>query len=156
MKSLQLQISNVQLRLAELEEKNDQGLISELDAELAAEYLVGVMEELYGVLHPDDGANEQAQEVFEAELVWPDPVEEDSDEDDAEPVMRFNLKRAAKLPVVHWTTELDEDCLICFEQFSNSSDPLVRQLPCGHVFCDGCALEWFLTHDSCPKCRGKI
>ena len=152
MKSLQAQISNVQQRLGELEQKNDQGLISELDAEIAAEYLAGVMEELYDILHPDDDPDDGSQEVFEAELVWPDPVEEDSDEDDAE--LRFNLKRAARLPVTHWTNELDEECLVCFEQFSDSS--LIRQLPCGHVFCDGCALEWFLTHDSCPKCRGKI
>ena len=52
------------------------------------------------------------------------------------------------------TTNKDEACPICMEQFEASS--IVRQLPCQHLFHDNCVLQWFVKDDRCPKCRTNI
>ena len=46
--------------------------------------------------------------------------------------------------------EIDEQCLICGQDYR-----LPTLLPCGHIFCDRCAIENFKSNRSCFKC-GKI
>jgi hypothetical protein len=46
--------------------------------------------------------------------------------------------------------EIDEECLICGQIYK-----FPTLLPCGHIFCDKCALENFKSTRACFKC-GKI
>lgn len=46
--------------------------------------------------------------------------------------------------------EIDEQCLICGQNYK-----FPTLLPCGHIFCDKCAIQNFKTNRACFKC-GKI
>lgn len=46
--------------------------------------------------------------------------------------------------------DIDEQCLICGEDYKMPS-----LLPCGHVFCDSCALQQYKDEKTCFKC-GKV
>lgn len=75
--------------------------------------------------------------------------------------------RRARIPVIqHEFSESNRMCTICLEDIghedysqvneSNSIelDPLVRQLPCGHVYHDECITPWLTRrHPSCPLCK---
>jgi len=45
-------------------------------------------------------------------------------------------------------------CPICLDQFTVES--VVRQLPCSHMYCEGCVFEWLRVNNSCPMCRKGI
>lgn len=45
---------------------------------------------------------------------------------------------------------LENECIICFEDFNNS---LVSTLKCGHIFHYGCIYEWTTNKNTCPLCR---
>lgn len=51
--------------------------------------------------------------------------------------------------------ELEElnahQCAICQDDFSR---PLL--LPCQHIFCENCVLQWFDRQNTCPLCRSAI
>lgn len=68
------------------------------------------------------------------------------------------LEVATKLPSSVYeaveTETKDEACPICLTNFVGGS--IVRELPCKHIFHDGCALQWFIKNDICPKCRACI
>lgn len=58
------------------------------------------------------------------------------------------------LPVI----QIEEDqvnkklqCSVCWEDFVLNED--VRQLPCSHVYHDGCIRPWLELHGTCPICR---
>lgn len=52
-----------------------------------------------------------------------------------------------------WLKEAPEagtpDCGICYE------NPMIRpvQLPCKHIFCTACTIEWLEKQSTCPVCR---
>ncbi|RIA96346.1 hypothetical protein C1645_673826, partial [Glomus cerebriforme] len=67
-----------------------------------------------------------------------------------------------RLPIVTITEEhvnSQASCPICLEHFSLSTeqehDP-VRQMPCGHVFCESCLFQWLRQNNTCPLCRKEI
>ena len=46
----------------------------------------------------------------------------------------------------------DTTCPICVVELEfTANDP--KQLPCKHVFHQGCLLPWLEVHNSCPLCR---
>jgi SNF2 family DNA or RNA helicase len=42
-------------------------------------------------------------------------------------------------------------CGICYENFDN---PIL--LPCTHIFCGKCLIQWMKTRPSCPECRNEV
>ena len=64
----------------------------------------------------------------------------------------------SNLPVVD-TATLDEDeqhCKICCSKYYTSQGSIAEgpvELPCKHVFGEGCLKTWLSTHNSCPICR---
>ncbi|KAL2309365.1 hypothetical protein Nmel_005561 [Mimus melanotis] len=49
-------------------------------------------------------------------------------------------------------TEMGDNCAICQDTW----DDMASALPCGHLFCRGCILQWAQTNPSCPLCRRAI
>ena len=102
--------------------------------------------------------HEDHEEVYIATIDLPEWVidmDEITDDSPPSPVNpKFNS--VAKLETFCFmdlnTTQLS--CLICMEDFTDKS--IVRQLPCQHIFCDKCILQWFDHSNACPKCRGQI
>lgn len=99
------------------------------------------------------------EEVYTATLDLPEWVIDMDEIPDDTPSSPVNPKflSVAKLETfcfvdLNTTTQLS--CLICMENFTDKS--IVRQLPCQHIFCDKCILQWFDHSDACPKCRGQI
>ena len=71
-------------------------------------------------------------------------VELDSEEDstDSEELEDYEEEMVYK--------EIDEQCLLCGQDYK-----LPTLLPCGHIFCDKCAISNYKSHRTCFKC-GKI
>ncbi|KAF8084682.1 hypothetical protein N665_0707s0015 [Sinapis alba] len=51
------------------------------------------------------------------------------------------------------TTKLEESCVICLENMSESEQALCQPPDCAHVFHEDCLTKWLDQHDSCPLCR---
>jgi hypothetical protein len=118
----------------------------------------------------------QFEEVFEMTLETPSwvvmaPSLDEMDEDEVEaesfnmpqpPRQQSGLVAATRLPSTTYeqvtsTTEQppkDDTCPICLMKFQDGH--IVRELPCNHIFHDGCVLQWFVKDDRCPKCRANI
>ncbi|XP_061368635.1 E3 ubiquitin-protein ligase RING1 [Gastrolobium bilobum] len=64
----------------------------------------------------------------------------------------------AKLPTVTVDDELLNSelnqCAVCQDEFEKGSK--VKQMPCKHVYHDGCLLPWLELHNSCPVCRYEL
>ncbi|KAF7808317.1 E3 ubiquitin-protein ligase RING1-like [Senna tora] len=62
------------------------------------------------------------------------------------------------LPTITVTDELlnseMNQCAVCQDEFEKGSQ--VRQMPCKHVYHDGCLLPWLELHNSCPVCRYEL
>ncbi|XP_059553457.1 E3 ubiquitin-protein ligase RNF126 isoform X30 [Myotis daubentonii] len=46
------------------------------------------------------------------------------------------------------------ECPVCKDDYELGER--VRQLPCNHLFHDGCIVPWLEQHDSCPVCRKSL
>ncbi|KXN74194.1 hypothetical protein CONCODRAFT_76951 [Conidiobolus coronatus NRRL 28638] len=47
-----------------------------------------------------------------------------------------------------------KSCPVCFDDFEEATeDQIIRQMPCKHVFHEGCLFPWLKTTNSCPQCR---
>ncbi|KAK2507038.1 hypothetical protein MC885_017041 [Smutsia gigantea] len=46
------------------------------------------------------------------------------------------------------------ECPVCKDDYALGEH--VRQLPCNHLFHDGCIVPWLEQHDSCPVCRKSL
>ncbi|RUS14951.1 hypothetical protein BC937DRAFT_93117 [Endogone sp. FLAS-F59071] len=69
-------------------------------------------------------------------------------------------KAIQNLPIVKITPQHVADqasCAICQDIFTTdpSSSP-VRQMPCGHLFCEPCLFQWLAQSNTCPTCRFEI
>lgn len=47
----------------------------------------------------------------------------------------------------------DRECSICLRE-PNAFGTV--QLPCGHLNCKSCILEWLENHNTCPLCRAEV
>jgi len=70
-----------------------------------------------------------------------------------------HIQIRSKLPqVVVTKQELMDDsnheCAICFEEQRLGGS--VTKLPCGHIFCNGCIIDWLSRNCSCPVCRFEL
>lgn len=45
-------------------------------------------------------------------------------------------------------------CAICYEEYVVGKR--VLHLPCGHLFCVGCCLQWLRHNCTCPVCRSEV
>jgi hypothetical protein len=111
------------------------------------------------ILRVAEQQNTVGDEVYTATIDLPEWVIDMDDIPDDEPSspVNPNFNSVAKLETfcfvdLNATTQLS--CLICMDNFTDKS--IVRQLPCQHIFCDKCILQWFDHSDACPKCRGQI
>lgn len=50
-------------------------------------------------------------------------------------------------------SELNQ-CAVCQDEFEKGSK--VKQMPCKHVYHDGCLIPWLQLHNSCPVCRYEL
>ncbi|XP_036604758.1 E3 ubiquitin-protein ligase RNF126-like [Trichosurus vulpecula] len=46
------------------------------------------------------------------------------------------------------------ECPVCKDDYTLGEN--VRQLPCNHLFHDGCIVPWLEQHDTCPVCRKSL
>ncbi|RUP45031.1 hypothetical protein BC936DRAFT_148704 [Jimgerdemannia flammicorona] len=66
------------------------------------------------------------------------------------------------LPLVTITPQHVADqvsCAICQDAFTLPGDANatpVRQMPCGHLFCESCLFPWLQQSNTCPTCRFEI
>ncbi|XP_058138226.1 E3 ubiquitin-protein ligase RNF126 isoform X1 [Dasypus novemcinctus] len=66
-------------------------------------------------------------------------------------------ERIQALPTVPVTEEhvgSGLECPVCKDDYALGES--VRQLPCNHLFHDGCIVPWLEQHDSCPVCRKSL
>lgn len=50
---------------------------------------------------------------------------------------------------------IDADCTICLEPIKKDNPTVVLDA-CGHLFHEGCVVEWLKIKAECPSCRGKV
>lgn len=48
----------------------------------------------------------------------------------------------------------NKECYICLKNFKKNGK--VRQLPCGHLFCNSCLQPWLKTNSTCPTCKFEL
>ncbi|KAI4328606.1 hypothetical protein L6164_020944 [Bauhinia variegata] len=62
------------------------------------------------------------------------------------------------LPTITVSDELLDSemnqCAVCQDEFEK--DTQVKQMPCKHVYHDGCLIPWLELHNSCPVCRYEL
>lgn len=64
--------------------------------------------------------------------------------------IRFNIIEKEKLNK-QLIERLEGDCPVCFDKICT---PVL--LPCEHVFCKNCVIEWIKINSSCPLCRHRV
>eukprot|EP00960_Hanusia_phi_P054004 762521-Hanusia_phi.AAC.4 len=50
-------------------------------------------------------------------------------------------------------SEINDTCMICFEQWTNSGEHRVVCLSCGHLFGGSCIKRWLSERKHCPTCN---
>ncbi|XP_044474976.1 uncharacterized protein LOC123202887 [Mangifera indica] len=64
-----------------------------------------------------------------------------------------NLEKASFLAI----SESMRDCTICSEKFcANDGLNQIVQMPCGHVYHEGCIIKWLEISNMCPLCRYRL
>lgn len=58
-----------------------------------------------------------------------------------------------KYRAVFSKTDISDDLICCICQGLLTS---TMELTCGHVFCEGCIMNWFEMKESCPMCKAEI
>lgn len=54
--------------------------------------------------------------------------------------------------IIEKKEKLSEKCPICLDYYQDI-DCNVRQMKCGHSYCDNCIKEWLKKHKRCPCCQ---
>ena len=49
---------------------------------------------------------------------------------------------------------LNKECYICLQTFKKNN--IIRQLPCDHMFCEGCLKPWLQKKSICPICKYEL
>lgn len=109
---------------------------------------------------PPERMTREFLEAYQADSVDLDALElllADSLQNDvvapAKPKMdEHELERVAQRQRYCKKISTEQPCAICQHAFRTRQ--YVRQLPCGHMFCNQCIQQWVTQHNAtCPVCR---
>ena len=102
--------------------------------------------------------NNEWERVAEVELKI-ERGEEIEDQEEADRIIYHLNKEKEKygvqpniFPLVK--ADIKKECYICLKNFRSNSQ--VRELPCSHMFCDGCIMPWLKQHSTCPTCKYRL
>ncbi|XP_003460922.3 E3 ubiquitin-protein ligase RNF126 isoform X1 [Cavia porcellus] len=70
------------------------------------------------------------------------------------PADREKIQALPTVPVTEEHVGSGLECPVCKDDYALGES--VRQLPCNHLFHDGCIVPWLEQHDSCPVCRKSL
>ncbi|XP_016070357.1 PREDICTED: E3 ubiquitin-protein ligase RNF126 isoform X5 [Miniopterus natalensis] len=70
------------------------------------------------------------------------------------PADKEKIQALPTVPVTEEHVGSGLECPVCKDDYELGER--VRQLPCNHLFHDGCIVPWLEQHDSCPVCRKSL
>ncbi|XP_005406085.1 PREDICTED: E3 ubiquitin-protein ligase RNF126 isoform X1 [Chinchilla lanigera] len=70
------------------------------------------------------------------------------------PADKEKIQALPTIPVTEEHVGSGLECPVCKDDYALGES--VRQLPCNHLFHDGCIVPWLEQHDSCPVCRKSL
>ncbi|XP_006898084.1 PREDICTED: E3 ubiquitin-protein ligase RNF126 [Elephantulus edwardii] len=70
------------------------------------------------------------------------------------PADKEKIEALPTVPVTEEHVGSGLECPVCKDDYALGES--VRQLPCNHLFHDGCIVPWLEQHDSCPVCRKSL
>ncbi|KAF6096704.1 ring finger protein 126 [Phyllostomus discolor] len=70
------------------------------------------------------------------------------------PADKEKIQALPTIPVTEEHVGSGLECPVCKDDYELGEH--VRQLPCNHLFHDGCIVPWLEQHDSCPVCRKSL
>ncbi|XP_058393754.1 E3 ubiquitin-protein ligase RNF126 isoform X2 [Diceros bicornis minor] len=70
------------------------------------------------------------------------------------PADKEKIQALPTVPVTEEHVGCGLECPVCKDDYRLGER--VRQLPCNHLFHDGCIVPWLEQHDSCPVCRKSL
>ncbi|XP_076977535.1 E3 ubiquitin-protein ligase RNF126 isoform X3 [Tamandua tetradactyla] len=70
------------------------------------------------------------------------------------PADKEKIQALPTVPVTEEHVGSGLECPVCKDDYALGES--VRQLPCNHLFHDGCIVPWLEQHDSCPVCRKSL
>lgn len=70
------------------------------------------------------------------------------------PADKEKIQALPTIPVTKEHVGSGLECPVCKDDYALGEH--VRQLPCNHLFHDGCIVPWLEQHDSCPVCRKSL
>ncbi|XP_037850268.2 E3 ubiquitin-protein ligase RNF126 isoform X3 [Chlorocebus sabaeus] len=70
------------------------------------------------------------------------------------PADKEKIQALPTVPVTEEHVGSGLECPVCKDDYALGER--VRQLPCNHLFHDGCIVPWLEQHDSCPVCRKSL
>ncbi|XP_058919411.1 E3 ubiquitin-protein ligase RNF126 isoform X4 [Kogia breviceps] len=70
------------------------------------------------------------------------------------PADKEKIQALPTIPVTEEHVGSGLECPVCKDDYGLGER--VRQLPCNHLFHDGCIVPWLEQHDSCPVCRKSL
>lgn len=70
------------------------------------------------------------------------------------PADKEKIQALPTVPVTEEHVGSGLECPVCKDDYGLGER--VRQLPCNHLFHDGCIVPWLEQHDSCPVCRKSL
>jgi E3 ubiquitin-protein ligase RNF115/126 len=50
----------------------------------------------------------------------------------------------------------NKSCNVCYDEFSYEDEAVLVQLPCKHIYHEGCLKPWLESHNTCPGCRFEL
>ena len=63
------------------------------------------------------------------------------------------IKKKIKTISINNQNLINQNCIICFEEYQDNSRKKIIELPCSHVFHKTCFLKWAKKNQNCPYCR---
>ncbi|MBZ3881760.1 E3 ubiquitin-protein ligase RNF126 [Sciurus carolinensis] len=70
------------------------------------------------------------------------------------PADKEKIQALPTVPVTEEHVGSGLECPVCKDDYALGES--VRQLPCNHLFHNGCIVPWLEQHDSCPVCRKSL
>jgi Ring finger domain len=65
-----------------------------------------------------------------------------------------SIKKIKFQKVPNLKEEEEEKCPVCLLEFEDQEQ--VKQLPCGHLFHEGCIDSWLVRNSKCPICKRDV